>query len=370
MDERFDGEDPDAPGVTPRVSVIIPCHNLGQYLDEAVESVLAQTFQDFEILIVDDGSTDPVTLRVLENFRRPKTHLFRTPNRRLAAARNFLIARARGEYLCALDADDKLHPHYLERTTAVLERESAIAFVGTHLQMFGEESSLWPPDDRCDLATLLCDDTVITPALVRRSAVLTVGGYDEQMPHQGDEDWDLWITLVEAGYQGVVLPEVLFFYRRRPGSMVVACTSGQVHLDLIGYIVGKHRASYRAHLLDVLLWKERLISQLRRSNVQLETELKVDLVPALERARSELQHLRARLERSRREHGGSERPAGQPALLAELEQHQLALTALRKEYEQRLEEVTALRSSASWKVTAPLRAAYELLFRSFGRSSS
>ena len=94
----------------PRISVIVPCYNLGAYLDEAVKSVLAQTYQDFEILIVDDGSTDPVTISLLDHYAQPKTTVFRTSNQKLAAARNFLIARARGTYLCALDADDKLHP--------------------------------------------------------------------------------------------------------------------------------------------------------------------------------------------------------------------------------------------------------------------
>src|SRR5579862_7046804 len=100
----------------PRVSVIVPCYNLGEYLDEAVESVLAQTYQDFEILIVDDGSTNDKTRTILSNYARPRTTVYRTPNRGLAAARNFLVARARGEYLCALDADDKLHPTFLEKT--------------------------------------------------------------------------------------------------------------------------------------------------------------------------------------------------------------------------------------------------------------
>ena len=116
---------------------------------------------------------------------------------------------------------------------------------------------MWPDDTRCDLVTLLCDDPVHCAALVRRSAVLAVGGYDERMPHQGNEDWDLWISLVEAGHPGIILDDILFFYRRRPGSMCDECTRGQVQIDAISYIVRKHAASYRAHWQDVVRFKDR-----------------------------------------------------------------------------------------------------------------
>lgn len=283
----------------PRVSVIVPCFNLGAFLDEAVDSVLTQTFQDFEILIIDDGSTDPETVSLLSDYRRPKTTVFRTPNRGLAAARNYLIDRAQGMYLCALDADDRLHPEFLARTVSVLDADPSLSFASPHLQMFGDEEGIWPDVDRCDLETLLGDDTVITPALVRRDAVVAVGGYDERMPSQGDEDWELWITLVEAGHRGTILPDVLFFYRRRPGSMCVECTSGQTHVDLVHYIVRKHRASYRAHLLPVLLWKEGVISDLRRLNVELETEIAGRLLPTIERRRDELRDLQRTLAQAR-----------------------------------------------------------------------
>jgi glycosyltransferase involved in cell wall biosynthesis len=155
---------------SPRVSVIIPCFNLGAFLADAVDSVLAQTFQDLEILIVDDGSTDPETQRLLDGYTRPRTRVFRTPNSGLAAARNFLIGQARGEYLCALDADDKLHPRYLEATVAALDADASLTFVSTHLRMFGDEDRVWPDTARCDLPALLADDTVITPSDDRRSS--------------------------------------------------------------------------------------------------------------------------------------------------------------------------------------------------------
>jgi glycosyltransferase involved in cell wall biosynthesis len=336
---------------SPAVSVIIPCFNLGEYLDEAVASVLSQTFQDFEILIVDDGSTDSATVHLFEHYARPRTQVFRTPNRGLAAARNYLISRATGKYLCALDADDKLHPQFLEKTVGVLESDPSLAFVSPHLQMFGEEEHIWPEESACDLATLLFDDTVITPALVRRELVEALGGYDERMPHQGDEDWDLWISLVEAGHHGVIIPDVLFFYRRRRGSMCEQCTSGQTHLDLVEYIVRKHRESYRLHARSVLLRKEGRIAGLRRANVGLEMNL-AELVPTVERRRSERDALRARLEAAEARRIESKRGPQESAA---------EMAALSHEYHRALNEVQALRSSLSWRVTAPLRWAYDAI---------
>src|SRR3982751_4404826 len=128
----------------PVVSVLVTCFNLGEYLEEAVDSVLAQTFTDFEILIVDDGSTDNATRLLLERFRRPRTRVFRTSNQGLARARNFLLARARGRYVSHLDADDRFHPEFLEKTVAVLDAHPEVTFVSTHLRMFGDEQGVWP----------------------------------------------------------------------------------------------------------------------------------------------------------------------------------------------------------------------------------
>ena len=257
----------------PTVSVLMTCYNLGRYLEEAVDSVLAQTYTDFEILIVDDGSTDTETCRLLETFARPKTRVFRTPNQGLARARNFLAARAEGRYLSALDADDLFHSTFLERTVQVLEADSRIAFVSTHLRMFGDEEGTWPRHARCDPATLLSEDTIITPALVRREALTAVGGYDERMPHQGDEDWDLWISLVNAGFPGVILPDILFSYRRRRGSMCDVCTSKDVHLGFYAYLLNKHGTAVRNNLLEILLQKEERTGEVRRDNVRQEAAL-------------------------------------------------------------------------------------------------
>jgi glycosyltransferase involved in cell wall biosynthesis len=327
----------------PRVTVLIPCYNQGAYLDEAVESVLAQTWQDFEILVVDDGSTDPATVRLLDDYARPKTTVYRTPNQKLGAARNFLVQRARGEYLCALDADDRLHPEYLERTVDVLARHPSLGFVSTRLQTFGAFTRVWPDDTRCDLLTLLCDVPLHPAALVRRSAVLAVGGYHEQMPTQGNEDWDLWLSLLEAGHPGIILEDVLFFYRQQPGSMSDVCTRGTAHLDHIEYLVRRHARSYRAHSQEVVRFKDGEHDKLEKLNAIVEQEVEM-LASSVERRREELALLTRRLADAR-----------------QVEARQAALEAAEAAYKAAISEIAALRSSASWRITAPLRALYDVL---------
>jgi GT2 family glycosyltransferase len=344
----------------PTVSVVVPCYNLGAYLDEAVDSVLAQTFRDFEIIIVDDGSTEPATQALLAGYRRPSTQVVRAAHAGLAAARNLGIAHARGQYLCALDADDRLAPSYLEKTVRVLDDDPSVTFVSSWLRAFGEEDWEWTPE-RCDLRALLSEDTVLTAALVRKDAVVAAGGYDTAMPAQGDEDWDLWLTLAERGHRGVILPEVLFDYRRRAGSMSTNCWHGPAHLSLAGYRIAKHHDSYRTHLLDVLLRQDSETAAMLRRNDELERCIATDLEPAVALRREELAALRCRLAQASA--AGNRVVANEepPATAERIRELEAALHATAG-------EVVALRNSASWRITGPLRHLYGWWLRRKGAS--
>ena len=235
----------------PIVSVVIPCFNLGAYLDEAVQSVLDQTFQDFEIVIVDDGSEDPATRHMLASYRRPKTRIVRTENRGLARARNTGLQESGGRYVSFLDADDALEPGFLDRGVRKLESDDSIAFVSSWLKAFGEGEFDWTPE-RCDFPHLLAEDTVCTAALTRRDLIVDIGGFDPDMPVSGYEDWELAISLVERGHPGTIVPEFLFRYRIRLGSMTETCTEPGNHARLMAYIVDKHSETYRQHYQGVV----------------------------------------------------------------------------------------------------------------------
>jgi glycosyltransferase involved in cell wall biosynthesis len=333
-----------------KVSVIIPCYNLGEYLDEAVESVLAQTYQDFEIVVVDDGSTDSTTQALLADYRRPRTTVIHAAHGGVSAARNLAIASSTGAYLCALDADDRLEPTYFEKAVPVLDADPSISFVSCWLRAFGGEEWEWKPE-RCDLPALLWEDTVLTASLVRREAVVAAGGYDTRLPIQGLEDWDLWLSLAERGYRGVILREILFNYRRRAGSLSTISWNGSGHLPLMHYRLAKHGEMYRAHLVEVLLHQDAETAAMLRRNDEIERYIATELEPAVAARQEELATLRSRLASL-----GSLASLDPPESRERVRDLESALRAASA-------EVTALRTSMSWRLTGPLRTVYEQWLR-------
>jgi hypothetical protein len=327
---------------TPRISVLLPCFNDGQWIDEALDSVRQQTFQDFEIVVVDDGSTDAATVRKLESIDDSNIRVFRTENRGLPAARNHAAAQARGELFCALDADDRLAATWFEKGHALLTSRREITFVSHWLETFGDEHWAWKPE-RCDLQALLVKNTINGAALVRRAAFEAVGGYDESMRH-GCEDWDFWLRLVEAGHQGAIIPEVLFYYRRHSTSMSRGMITPAGYPAPLETLLDKHAPGFRDHLATVIVSRENDRLSLGREIAALERDRLTVLEPGLERAAEELRALHAKETRVRAQQ------------LAREERDRLAHQVNRLQT-----EVSSLRTSWSWRITGPLRWVYSRL---------
>lgn len=193
------------------VSVVIPCFNGGQHLAEAVQSALAQTYTDLEIVIVDDGSTDPATLALLDHATWPHTRVFRQANAGPAAARNRAIREAHGDYILPLDADDTIEPTYVEKAMDVLATRPEVGCVYCRAMKFGAENGPWdlPPYTLNELAI---DNIIFVTTLFRKSDWKEIGGFDEAL-RNGVEDYDFWVKMVAAGKGVVQLDEYLFNYR-------------------------------------------------------------------------------------------------------------------------------------------------------------
>jgi glycosyltransferase involved in cell wall biosynthesis len=199
----------------PIVSVVIPCYNYARYLSEAVTSVLRQTLQDFEIIIVNDGSIDN-SLEIAEKLIADNPdHSIRLINQKNsgqpAISRNNGIRVSRGRYIICLDADDMITPTMLQECLHVLESNPEIAIAYTNrLDFDGVEGVVQAGE--YDFSRLIHANHISYCALYRREVWERVGGYRENV--KGVEDWDFWIAAGALGFYGKRIPLPLFKYRR------------------------------------------------------------------------------------------------------------------------------------------------------------
>lgn len=205
--------------MNPTVAVIIPCYNYGKYLEEAVDSALASTYPNIEIIIVDDGSTDQYTIEVLKVMKdKPKTKVIHRVNGGLSAARNTGITAANTKYILPLDADDLIDSTFIEKGVQILEQASHIAFVYPLVKLFGEVEGIWQTLP-FNFHYLKFRNYIPATIIMRRKAWEDVSGYDERM-RDGYEDWEFILRLGKRRLSGQHINEVLFFYRKHKGSML------------------------------------------------------------------------------------------------------------------------------------------------------
>lgn len=224
--------------MTPRVTVLLAVLNGGDYLREAVESTLSQTYRDFELLLVDDGSTDgavaalPLDARV--RVLRNEKNVGQVPSL------NRGLREARGEYVARLDADDTMLPTRLERQVAVLDAEPRVALVGTWIDVVDEEGRPWAQlrgdiRDYVEFVAAIVRDRYPFghPSLMyRRDVVLELGGYDVELAPS--EDKDLYRRLALARHEARVVREPLTRYRRHAGQLSQIQTARQLRNDHLG----------------------------------------------------------------------------------------------------------------------------------------
>lgn len=224
----------------PPVSVVIPCYNHGPYLIEAIASVEECPRELYELIIVNDGSTDSHTINLIIDLEQQGYHVINQPNMGLGFARNTGISRARGRYVLPLDADNMIVAEYLTSAIPILDTNPSIAVVYGRPKFFGssaaaERFSVLP----FDLPLLMLRNYIDACAVIRKTAWEECGGYDSQMPSMGLEDWDLWLSLAERGWQFHFEDKFLYRYRLREDSMIAQATKGMKESNM-QYIYGKH----------------------------------------------------------------------------------------------------------------------------------
>ncbi|WP_338773761.1 glycosyltransferase [Nocardia vulneris] len=247
---------PTEPRAAELVSIVIPVHDYGRFLPGALDSVRRCGLPDLDIVIVDDGSTDPGTVALLDTLT--DVTLVRQPHRGLSAARNAGLRHAEGELVLVLDADDRLRPGFLPAAVAAMRRDDTLGFVGGYVRYFELLELVYVPAGMPTDLNLVLHTHLKSMVLYRKTAVDRVGGYDEQLP--AFEDWELQLRLALAGYDSDVLPIVGQLYRRHADSMSFRHSNG-MRDELVQYLVRKHAGTLdharlvRLLLVLVDLWK-------------------------------------------------------------------------------------------------------------------
>ena len=209
----------------PDISVVIPAYNTSQYIAATIQSVLAQTYTSYEVIVVNDGSPDtPALERALAPFRDRITYLVQE-NGGISAARNAALSVARGRYIALLDSDDAWEPDYLAVQVAALEADPSLAvvypnalFVGDHPHAGRTYMDLCPSSGPVTFQALLTQRCqVFISALIRRTAIERVGGFDPEL--RSVEDFDLWLRMIAAGERIGYHDRVLVRFLKRRDSL-------------------------------------------------------------------------------------------------------------------------------------------------------
>jgi glycosyltransferase involved in cell wall biosynthesis len=244
----------------PLISIIIPCYNDGAYLPETISKLKEQSYTNFEIIVVNDGSTDQATLDVLHELSGNEVTVLHKENGRMSSARNHGVKHARGSIIAALDADDYFDPSFFDKALKILDSKPEVAVVTSHIQLFGDFKQVARPRGG-NAYNFLFSSECPACAIVRKSCWDEVGGYDENM-RMGYEDWEFYIRITKQGWLVDVIQEKLLFYRQTAGSTHKNDTIPH-RQELINYIIDKHHDWYLENLKKLIANKQVLYTESR-----------------------------------------------------------------------------------------------------------
>jgi glycosyltransferase involved in cell wall biosynthesis len=225
----------------PMVTVVMPVYNAALYLKEAVDSILNQTFKDFELLIINDGSTDNSS-QIIKSYGDKRIKLVNNEvNCGIIKTRNRGLALSIGKYIAMMDADDISLPTRLEKQVKYLEQNKDVAVLATKLVLMsekGDEQGYWPEDFRTTTVsqinnTLPISNCIGQPTVMMRADIVKSIGYNNAFLH--NEDWGLWLNIISKGFVIAKLNEVLLKYRIHSTSTTVNANTKGVEKKIIRF---------------------------------------------------------------------------------------------------------------------------------------
>lgn len=215
--------------MAPKVSVVMPVYNGDRYLAKAVESILTQTFTDFEFMVIDDGSTD-ASVEIIKSYRDPRIRFIQnTANAGVTKSLNQGLALAAGEYIARMDADDVSLQTRLAKQVAFMDAHPQVGVCGSWVEIIGTTAGdIWryPEDPDTIQCRLLFESALAHPSVIMRRALFEKAGlcYDPSYPYA--QDYELWVRAVKC-FRAVNLPEVLLHHRLHPEQVGERAREGQ-----------------------------------------------------------------------------------------------------------------------------------------------
>jgi len=194
-----------------------------------------------EVIIVDDGSSEAETVRILREAADVGHCVLSQPNRRVSAARNTGIRSAKGEFILPLDSDNRIRDVYLTEAVSLLKENPSLGVIYTDAEYFGEKTGRWHVPD-FNLLSLIRMNFIDVCALYRKDLWTQVGGYDEEMPWMGFEDWDFWLRVASHGGNFVHIPKIGFDYRVQTNSLVAEANEHAA--EITAYIFNKPELAF------------------------------------------------------------------------------------------------------------------------------
>lgn len=232
-----------------KVSVIVPCYNQSEFLSEALNSVLSQTYTNWECVIINDGSSDDTEKVAIEYCERDERFKYILQNNQgVSAARNNGIKESCGYYILPLDGDDVIEPTYIELAIRHFEEYPDTTLVYCKADFFGAKiGSWWLPE--YNYKSMIWNNCIFVSALYKREDFDKTHGYNVNMD-KGLEDWDFWLSLLDANSVVYRIDDVLFHYRIKEQSRNVYATD---NIDILRrQIFVNHRNIYDAHVCDII----------------------------------------------------------------------------------------------------------------------
>ncbi len=241
----------------PLVSIIMPCYNKEQYIAETLATVEAQTYKNWELVLIDDSSPDDTigaARRYIESHHWPvvKVIYLHQANQGPSEARNNGIRHSHGDYILPLDPDDKIAPTYIEKGVAILQSRPDIKLVYCEADSFGAWNSPWPHREYKH-ETMLWYNLIHNSAIYRRTDYEQTPGYNPNMRH-GLEDWDFYLSLLGPDDKVHCIDEILYHWRAAAEQRTEDADAHQQ--ELLRQIYHNHRHLYESYHQDVVFFHE------------------------------------------------------------------------------------------------------------------